>query len=146
MDRDILRIFCRIIRKTVIAISFLLLCFPVSNSFSETEEEISFSVERIGQMIGNRENLFSVKAPEDGEFSVRIYDDVCTYRVIHENIREGISEVRWDGCGYNGEQLETKYFNFEFHLYGISGQSYSFFFRSPIVENAQHLQFVLPSD
>ena len=132
--------------ERIIALIFCILFFLfVSCGKAESGENFSFSVERIGQMICNRENIFLVHAPEEGEFSVRIYDDVYTYRIIRENVQKGETEVFWDGCGYNGEQLETKYYFFDFHLEGISGRNYSFFFKSPIIEIAQHLQFVLPS-
>lgn len=112
---------------------------------AEMTDDRGFSVQRIGQMICNGDNAFSVEAPEDGTFSITIYDDVCRYRIIRESVSAGINEIRWDGCGYNGEQLDTKYYNFDFRLEGASGEIYRYFFRSPIVENAQHLQFVLPS-
>lgn len=112
---------------------------------AEMTDDRGFSVQRIGQMICYGDNAFSVEAPEDGTFSITIYDEVCKYRIIRESVTAGKNEIRWDGCGYNGEQLDTKYYNFDFRLDGTSGEIYRFFFRSPIVENAQHLQFVLPS-
>ena len=112
---------------------------------AEMTDDRGFSVQRIGQMICYGDNAFSVEAPEDGTFSITIYDEVCKYRIIRESVTAGKNEIRWDGCGYNGEQLDTKYYNFDFRLEGASGEIYRYFFRSPIVENAQHLQFVLPS-
>ena len=112
---------------------------------AEMIEDRGFSVQRIGQMICYGNNAFSVQAPEDGEFSITVYDDVCTYRVIRETIKKGLNEIHWDGCGYNGEPLDTKYYYFDFLLAGTDGENYKYMFRSPVVENAQHLQFVLPS-
>ena len=97
-------------------------------------------------MISHEKNGFSVNSPEDGLFSVYIRDDVHLYRIIREEIHRGITLVEWDGCGYNGERLATQYYSFEFELSGISGRQYTYSFRSPVVSNAQHLQFVLPSD
>ena len=108
-------------------------------------ENLSFTVQRVGQMISYGKNAFSVDAPEDGEFSVKIYDDVCVYRIIRQYVSKGVTEIPWDGCGYNGERLDTKYYNFDFRLESTAGNHYTFFFRSPVVDNAQHLQFVLPS-
>ena len=106
---------------------------------AEMTDDRGFSVQRIGQMICYGDNAFSVEAPEDGTFSITIYDEVCKYRIIRESVTAGKNEIRWDGCGYNGEQLDTKYYNFDFRLDGTSGEIYRFFFRSPIVENAQQL-------
>ena len=134
----ILRMFCPV-----------MLCFFLTwwnaPALSENTDENIFSVKRIGQMICYRENVFSVNAPEDGEFSVTVYDEVCIYRIIRRQISKGTTEIKWDGCGYNGERLDTKYYSFDFRLDSVNGNTYTFFFRSPIVENAQHLQFVLPS-
>ncbi len=112
---------------------------------AEMNNDRGFSVQRIGQMICYGDNSFLVEAPEEGEFSVTISDEVCRYRVIRKTVVRGMNDIEWDGCGYNGERLDTKYYNFNFRLDGTSGETYHFFFRSPIVENAQHLQFVLPS-
>ena len=122
---------------------FVLLCFfAMTSAFSE---ENGFSVQRVGQMRGNGKNAFSVQAPEAGYFSVTVRDAVCTYRVIRIRVQEGITEVPWDGCGYNGEPMEPKYYYFDFLLEADSGENYTYFFESPIVESLQHLQFVLPS-
>ena len=123
----------------VCILSVFLLC-----GFSSAEE-VQFSVQRIGQMISHEDNAFSVQAPEDGILSVTIRDSVHLYRVIKEKVYRGTSRVEWDGCGYNGEKLATQYYTFEFELSGDSGKNYSFSFNSPVVKNAQHLQFVLPS-
>ena len=107
--------------------------------------ENEFSVQRIGQMVSNRENTLSVHAPENGVFSVAIRDDYYTYRKIEEAIMAGTNEIRWDGCGYNSEKLDTQYYTFDFSLLGESGKTYQYSFRSPVVSNDQFLQFVLPS-
>ena len=124
----------------------LLLCaFLLWIPAARAEENVPFSVKRDGQMISHARNSFTVTAPEDGVFSVTVRDQVCTYRVIREAVRKGTQTVEWDGCGYNGETLAAQYYTFEFALEGESGQRYSFAFDSPIVGNAQHLKFVLPS-
>ncbi len=125
-------------------LSLILTGWFFSGNSAGADEDI-FTVRRIGQMICYAQNAFSVQAPEDGDFSVRIYDEFCTYRIISRQVSKGTTEIVWDGCGYNGERLDTKYYYFDFCLKGISGQRYTYQFRSPIVENAQHLQFVLPS-
>ena len=107
--------------------------------------EGAFSVQRVGQMISNRENAFSVDAPEDGVFSVTIRDDYYTYRIIETEVPAGSSLVEWDGCGYNSERLPTQFFTFDFTLEGKSGKSYSYTFRSSVIRNDMYLQFVLPS-
>ena len=135
----------RILRRIIPFFLCALLCCPVFCGSAENTEDNSFYVERIGQMICYRENAFSVHAPEDGEFSATISDDYCIYRIIKQHVSKGITEISWDGCGYNGERLDTKYYSFDFRLDGDNGQSYTYYFRSPIIENAQHLQFVLPS-
>ena len=136
---------CRILFFLILILVFFC-CFERldfgSGSYAEGN---SFSVKRVGQMISYEKNSFSVDAPESGLFSVKIYDDVCLYRVIREQVGSGITEVFWDGCGYNGERLETKRYFFDFTLEGDSGKTYTYFFDSPIVGNAQHLEFVLPS-
>ena len=138
--------WCKTLRRMIVPVLLCTLLFYV-NDFCRAEitEDRGFSVQRIGQMICYGDNTFSVQAPEEGELSITVYDDVCTYRVIREKIETGKNEIRWDGCGYNGEPLETKYYYFDFLLNGTSGENYKYMFRSPVVENAQHLQFVLPS-
>ena len=134
-----------ILRRSIILLLFTAFCCLPFYCFSEIKDAYSFSVQRIGQMICYKDNAFLVQAPESGLFSVTISDSICTYRVIREQIPEGITEVHWDGCGYNGERLDTKRYYFDFRLESCSGNTYSFFFESPVVDNAQHLQFVLPS-
>ena len=145
MDFRTVNVYHRILRRISPVFFCVILCALFFCGLAENEEENQFSVQRVGQMICYRENAFSVHAPEKGLFTVTISDEYCIYRVITRQISKGITEIRWDGCGYNGERLDTKYYLFDFQLDGESGQSYSFSFRSPIVENAQHLQFVLPS-
>ena len=137
----------RIFRFVFIAfIVCFFLAFGMRGSETRSNaEENRFVVQRIGQMISYAKNIFSIHAPEDGWFSVKIYDDVCVYRVIRERICKGITELSWDGCGYNEERLETKRYFFDFTLEGDSGNEYTYFFDSPVVGNSQHLQFVLPS-
>ena len=96
-------------------------------------------------MVSNSENGFLVHAPEEGTFSVTVYDSYHIYRIIHEAVQEGETWVSWDGCAYNQERLDTHTYFFDFLLTGISGRIYTFSFSSPIVDNAQKLQFVLPS-
>ena len=107
--------------------------------------ESEFRVERIGQMRGFGQNAFLVHAPEDGVFSVTIRDANGVYRVIRENVAKGDTELAWDACGKNGEPLAEKYYIFDFLLKTEEGKEYSYVFESSIVENLQHLQFVLPS-
>ena len=107
--------------------------------------ENEFSAKRTDLMVSNRENTFSVLAPEKGLLSVTIRDEYYTYRTIETEINAGINEVKWDGCGYNSEKLDAQYYTFYFTLKGESGESYKYSFRSAIVKNDQFLQFVLPS-
>ena len=132
--------FCTRLIAVLFAALFLHACLP-----AYTHAEDAFSVQRVGQMISNRENAFSVDAPEDGVFSVTIRDDYYTYRVIETEVPAGTSMVEWDGCGYNAERLPTQYFTFDFSLVGKSGKSYSYTFRSSVIRNDMYLQFVLPS-
>ena len=104
-----------------------------------------FSVQRVGQMISNRENAFSVQAPENGIFTVTIRDDYYTYRILKTDVVKGTNRVVWDGCGYNSERLATQYYTFDFLLETENGQANTFSFRSPVVSNDPYLQFVLPS-
>ena len=144
MKHRTMNVYRRILRRFSPVVLCVFLCGLLLCGTAENEEDM-FSVERIGQMICYRDNAFSVYAPENGTFSVTIYDEYCIYRVIRQQISKGITEIGWDGCGYNGERLDTRYYSFDFCLDGNSGKTYTYFFRSPIVENAQHLQFVLPS-
>ena len=117
-------------------------------SFATAEQagrESEFRVERIGQMRGFGQNAFLVHAPEDGVFSVTIRDANGVFRVIRENVAKGDTELPWDACGKNGEPLAEKYYIFDFLLKTEEGKEYSYVFESSIVENLQHLQFVLPS-
>ena len=139
-----MNVYRRILRRISPFILCVFLCGLFWCGTAENEDDL-FSVQRIGQMICYRDNAFSVHAPENGVFSVTIYDEYCIYRIIRQQISEGTTEIGWDGCGYNGERLDTKYYFFDFCLEGDSGKTYTYSFRSPIVENAQHLQFVLPS-
>ena len=145
MRNGTVNLYHRVLQRISPVFLCALLCALGFCGLAENEEENLFSVQRIGQMICYRENAFSVHAPESGVFTVTIRDEYCVYRVITQQIGKGITEIGWDGCGYNGERLDTKYYLFDFQLEGESGKSYVFSFRSPIVENAQHLQFVLPS-
>lgn len=133
-----------VIRFLTRAAAFLLAIMKIC-MIANVQAEDEFSVQRIGQMVSNRDNIFSVHAPENGVFSVAIRDDYYTYRMIDETVSAGINEIRWDGCGYNSEKLDTQYYTFDFSLVGESGKTYSYFFRSPVVRNDQFLQFVLPS-
>ena len=138
--------WCKTLRRMIVPVLLCALLFSVDDFCrAEMTEDRGLSVQRIGQMICYGDNAFSVQAPEEGELSITVYDDICTYRVIREKIEKGKNEIRWDGCGYNGEPLDTKYYYFDFLLNGTSGENYKYMFRSPVVENAQHLQFVLPS-
>ena len=96
-------------------------------------------------MISNSDNGFLVHAPEEGEFTVTVYDPYHVYRIIHEAVQEGENKVCWDGCSYNQERLDTHYYSFDFSLAGKSGRIYTCSFSSPVVDNAQKLQFALPS-
>ena len=96
-------------------------------------------------MVSHWQNAFAVTAPERGLFSVSIHDDYHLYRIIEAEVPEGTSEVIWDGCAYNLEKLNTQYYTFDFSLSGESGRIYTFSFQSPVVDNAQFLQFALPS-
>ena len=145
MLRRLKHLFCRaLIKAGFAALCSFAAAMMISGSCAEPESS-EFTVQRIGQMICYGKNAFSVQAPEDGEFSVKISDDVCVYRILRQHVKKGINEISWDGCGYNEERLDTKYYNFDFRLESGNGKIYTFFFRSPVVENAQHLQFVLPS-
>ena len=137
-------IIIRFLSRAAAALLALLMIAVCPVAPAAAEEEL-FSVQRIGQMISNRENAFSVQAPEDGLFSVTIRDDYYTYRVLQAEVPRGTSRVEWDGCGYHSERLQTQYYTFDFSLHGNSGTDYFFSFRSPIVSNDQYLQFVLPS-
>ncbi len=136
-------IIIRFMSRTVAAILLIAVIAVCLTATVHAENE--FSVQRIGQMISNRENAFSVFAPENGLFSVAIRDDYYTYRIIETPVNAGNNEVKWDGCGYHSEKLDTQYYTFDFSLAGESGQTYTFSFRSPVVSNDQYLQFVLPS-
>ena len=131
------------LRARLAVLFALLVVFCAAVSCADEGNE--FRVERVGQMRGFGPNAFLVHAPEDGTFSVTVRDLDCIYRVIRENVSEGETEIRWEACGYNGVPLAEKYYIFDFLLEGDSGRTYSFTFESSVVENFQHLQFVLPS-
>ena len=125
-----------------LALAFFVFFLPESSSASEAS---GFRVERIGQMISNSDNGFLVHSPENGEFCVTVYDSYHIYRTISEMVYEGENTISWDGCAYNQERLDTHYYFFDFSLTGESGKTYSYSFSSPVVDNAQKLQFALPS-
>ena len=135
-----IRIF--LFRRFSAVIVFLLL---LASLICASSDEIDFYVERVGQMVSHSENAFLVYAPENGLFTVTVSDDDHVYRVIQETVPAGTSQINWDGCAYNSEKLETKYYWFDFSLSGTSGKAYNYGFRSPIVRNGQHIQFALPS-
>jgi len=134
----------RIVKKTAAIFCFLLFLLCSAGADPAGGENV-FSVERIGQMRGYGKNAFLVHAPEDGIFSITIRDANCVYRVIREAVAKGDTELTWDGCGKNGEPLAEKYYIFDFLLETEAGKTYSYVFESSVVENLQHLQFVLPS-
>jgi len=131
--------------KTQLAIWLSMLAIFFGTWAAASGEEEGFRVERIGQMRGFGQNAFLVHAPEDGVFSVTVRDQICTYRVIQAAVQKGENEIRWDGCGENGAPLAEKYYIFDFLLETGDGKTASYTFESSIVENLQHLQFVLPS-
>ncbi len=121
---------------------FLLILFQLPCACAEVD---SFSVQRVGQMISYTENTFSVQAPTGGMLTITVSDRYHVYRVIRCRIPKGTSAVPWDGCAYNQERLYGQYYTFDFRLEGENGQTYTYSFSSPVVDNAQFLQFALPS-
>ncbi len=135
-------------RKRTFAVFKLLLvaiCMTIAFQLNEALGENGFSVKKIGHMVSHSTNLLSVNAPEKGILTVTIRDDYHVYRVFSEYVAEGESQISWDGCSYNLEKLNTKTYRFECMLAGESGRNYSCAFQSPVVNNAQFLQFALPS-
>ena len=114
-------------------------------SFSFAEEDQKLSVRKTVPMVSHAENILAVSAPEDGSITVSVRDEYHVYRVLKQEIPAGESLIVWDGCSYNSEKLNTKTYIFDCVLSGKSGHEYSYSFRSPVVNNAQHLQFALPS-
>lgn len=138
------RFFLKSCGLMITVILSFIFCFLPGSSGENAKEEC-FQVKRIGQMVGYAANALEVTAPEDGVLSMSVRDDEHLYRVIQYKIQKGISQVFWDGCAYNSERMDTKYYNFEFDLSGTSGKTYHYAFRSGLTGNNQHLQFALPS-
>lgn len=123
----------------------LFICMLSVFSASGASGDSSFTVQKVGNMVSHTDNILSVSAPEEGDLFVTVYDEYHVYRIFSQHIPEGESRVVWDGCSYNLEKLNTKTYSFSCELTGLSGKTYSCSFRSPVVNNAQYLQFALPS-
>jgi len=104
-----------------------------------------FSVKRVGNLIPFSDNAFTVTAPESGELTISIHDDISVYRVIRQEIEAGDMTIHWDGCAFNHEKLAAKNYTISAELKGISGEEYSISFNTPVEYTGQCLQYLLPS-
>ena len=127
------------------ALPLVVICIMMLFAHACTAEEEGFTVRKIGSMVSHTDNILSVTAPEEGVLFVRVSDEYHVYRVFSRDVPAGESQVVWDGCTYNLEKLNTKTYVFDCTLSCSSGKEYTFSFRSPVVNNAQFLQFALPS-
>lgn len=123
----------------------LALCMLIPSFHAPASGSSEFTVKRIGHIVSHTDNTFTITAPEEGVLSVTISDEYHVYRVFSQEIPAGESKIVWDGCSYNHEKLNTKTYAFDFLLSGKSGREYSLSVRYPLVNNAQYLQFALPS-
>jgi len=105
----------------------------------------SFSVKRVGNLIPFNDNAFTVTAPENGEMTISIHDDISVYRVIRQEIKAGDTTIHWDGCAFNHEKLAAKNYTISAVLKGFSGEEYSVSFNTPVEYTGQCLQYLLPS-
>lgn len=128
-----------------LALLFLIITTAVPFFMAGAFEDKSFSVSKVGQIVSHQNNIFSVVAPEAGSLSVRIYDQYHEYRILSFDVPAGESIVKWDGCSYNQEKLNVGVYGFSCKLLGQSGNEYVCSFNARVVNNAQYLQFVLPS-
>ena len=107
--------------------------------------ENPFEFKRVGNIHPYADNAFFIRSDEGGTLSIRIHDDICTYRELIQHIESGETTVRWDGCGYNREKLYEKTYTVSAELITDSGLVHSISFQSPIEYADQCLQYALPS-
>ena len=107
-------------------------------------EEI-FQIRRIGNIHPYADNVFQIHSTESGELTIRIHDNICTYRILKENITAGETSVHWDGCGYNLEKLYEKTYTVTSVLKTESGLEQTISFNSPVEYPLQCLSYALPS-
>ena len=127
-------------RLFLITLALMLLCF-----FSAAAENSAFSVKCVGRIVSHSENAFSVQAPDNGTCVITVYDSYHVYRVIRQEVCKGENKIPWDGCSYNLEKLNTGSYSFDCSFVSSDGQTYTYRFKASVANNAQFLQFALPS-
>ena len=126
-----------------IIITALVALLFVSAEAAEGKEP--FEIKRVGNINPYADNVFLIRSDEEGQISIRIHDNICTYRTISERISAGENRIHWDGCGYNEEKLYEKDYTISAELITSSGHIYSKSFNSPIEYPLQCLQYAMPS-
>ena len=135
----------RLFRQLLICFCALFLAFLFTAFPCKSEEASGFDVVREGNILSYCENSFLVTAPEPGQLTITVHDNVTVYRTIIQQVVAGENRIRWDGCGYNREKLYPKSYMITCTLESASGRNYSISFQSPIEYTGQALQYALPS-
>ena len=133
-------------KRTVIA-SVLLVCLLFiccSGKVSAVSESL-FEIKRIGNINSYADNAFQIRAQESGVLTIRIHDNICTYRILTERIEPGETIIHWDGCGYNQEKLYEKTYVITAVFAADSGKEETLSFNSPVEYPSQFLSYALPS-
>ena len=128
----------------VVMILFFLLFFLWKNSV-KSEELFPFEVSHPERIISNQENSFQVFSPVNGSLCIVIRDEHTVYRKLFTEVTAGEQQVKWDGCGYNGERLLAKNYNIDCILTDQFGGQWndSFIIRADV--SAQAILYALPS-
>jgi len=131
-----------LMRRVVLLLTVF--CALPFGSFADGEER-SFTIRRVGNLVPFADNVFQVDVPVDGTLTVTVHDENFTYRVLTWNVTAGVSELHWDGCGYNRERLSPKTYRITAGFQDVSGNKMETSFNTPVEYSAQDLQYVLPS-
>ena len=132
--------------KRVYILSCLMLCaFLVLFFTAGISASGSFEIQRIGNIHPYADNIFRIHSDESGQLTIRIHDNICTYRTLSQRIEAGETDVHWDGCSYHQEKLYEKYYTVTAELRADSGSFHSASFNSPIDYSFQFLLYALPS-
>ena len=132
----------RLARCGALFLLFLSLC---SFGAFASAQDSGFSVRRVGNLVSFAENAFQVTAPEDGEVTITVHDDISVYRVLSWPVDAGENTLHWDGCGYNRERLSPKDYRITARFKGSGGTEAEVSFNTPVEYSAQALQYALPS-